>query len=111
MPYEGIHPFQLNAARLTDRQAIHLFNQPITIEISYDPADLGGIDPSALGLFWHDDERGVWMPVNIDHDYEHHRIVAQIGHFTNFALGNNDWENHKISNLDAVLIHMEPLDQ
>ncbi|WP_029215371.1 RHS repeat-associated core domain-containing protein [Kallotenue papyrolyticum] len=82
-------PFFLNAEDERG-QAVHRFDQPLTLRVRYSDEQVlvRGWDESALALFWFDDEgTQQWMPIPAQVDAERNEITAQVDHFSAFTIG------------------------
>ena len=75
-------------------QEIHRFSQgkQITVEVTYDPADLNGADPSKLALYYFDEQADRWDFAGIASfpDPAHNRLVARLEHLTRMRITSVD---------------------
>lgn len=69
---------------------IHRFNpgKQITVEVTIDPADLNGADPSKLALYYFDEQTGRWDFAGITSfpDPANNRLVARLEHLTRMRI-------------------------
>lgn len=103
LPYKGRQAFDFTALSAMNGNSIHQFNGPVDIEITYDP-DAIGVHPSALSLFWYNEEVGVWLPLPGMMDYQKNVFLTRTNHFSLYALGENAWESRKVPPLDAAQV-------
>jgi hypothetical protein len=75
-------------------QEIHHFNQgkQITVEVTFDPADLNGADPNKLALYYFDEQNDRWDFAGITSfpDPAHNRLVARLEHLTRMRITSVD---------------------
>lgn len=63
------------------------FDPPITLEYTYDPADIPeGVAEEDLVIAYYDKEAGEWVELPCTVDTETHTITASVEHFTTFAI-------------------------
>jgi len=63
------------------------FNPPITLEYTYDPADVPeGVAEENLVLAYYDEGTGEWVTLDCTVDTVNHTITASASHFTTFAI-------------------------
>ena len=62
------------------------FNIPATITISYDNADLNGIDESKIRLAWWDEANSVWVDMPCSVNQTDNIVTGQISHFSSYGL-------------------------
>ncbi len=103
LPYKGRQAFDFTALSALNGEPIHQFNGSVDIEITYDQ-DAIGIHPSALSLFWYNEEVGAWLPLPGLMDYQRNVFLTRATHFSLYALGENAWESRKIPPLDAAQV-------
>lgn len=64
-----------------------VFDPPLQITVSYDPARLNGVDPADLVLYYFNESTEKWVPISVtSRDSVNHTITASLSHFTDFAL-------------------------
>jgi len=64
-----------------------VFDPPITLECRCDLSDIyAGVDEEYLVFAYYDEELGVWVECPGTYDWETHRLIVSIYHFTCFAL-------------------------
>jgi len=103
LPRNGKSAFELIAKGTKSQNQIHQFNQPLEIEITYDP-DTIGIDPSVLDLFYFDETVGTWLPLPSQIDTENHILRAWTTHFSLFSQGANSFSSYAMPPLDAAQV-------
>lgn len=84
------HSFTLTAWQAGQVQRNFEFIQPIVLEIRYLDEDIRGLQEDELQLYYYAEETATWATDGIaivGRDPEQNRIVVQIGHLTEFALG------------------------
>jgi hypothetical protein len=62
------------------------FDQEVTVTISYQDADLTGIEPSTLTLAWYDESNGQWVDLGGVVDVVNKTVTAKAWHFTQYTL-------------------------
>ena len=62
------------------------FLKPVTVSISYQDADLTGIDPKSLTMSWYDTSTGKWIAVNCTVDAVNKIVKAVVSHFTQYTI-------------------------
>lgn len=66
------------------------FKRQVWFTLSYRGADLTGVDEGKLGIFYYNDDTGVWEPiVGSIVDKVHQRVSAPLWHFSKYAIGSN----------------------
>jgi hypothetical protein len=80
--------FEITAA--AGGQELHHFAgaQPLRLEISYQPEDLNGADPSKLALYYYDEQLGAWSFAGIrtDPDPAKGRVIAHLSHLSRYRV-------------------------
>ncbi len=56
-------PFEILAVGQKSGQEVHKFDQPLTIEVSYDKNELYGQNEAWLRLYYYNDDQSVWLPL------------------------------------------------
>jgi len=72
--------------RWADFGADGWFKKPVKITITYDDADLSGIDPNTLTISWYDEATDEWIDVASEIDAKKNKIVAWVWHFTQYSI-------------------------
>jgi hypothetical protein len=72
--------------RRADFGADGWFKRPVKITITYDDADLSGIDPNTLAISWYDEATGEWIDVASEIDAKKNKITAWVWHFTQYSI-------------------------
>lgn len=62
------------------------FTNPVTLEFVYDPAQLGGINPSTLNISYFSATLSKWVSLVSSVNTTTHKVAAQTTHFTLFAI-------------------------
>jgi hypothetical protein len=62
------------------------FEKEVTVTISYNNADLTGIDPLNLTLAWYDETSGEWIDLGGKVDLKKKTVSAKAWHFTKYTL-------------------------
>ncbi len=62
------------------------FDQEVTVTISYQDADLTGIDLTKLTLAWHDESTGQWIDLGGTVDVLKKTVTAKTKHFTQYTI-------------------------
>ncbi len=62
------------------------FDQQVTVTISYENADLSGIDPNKLTLAWFDEHTQQWVDLGGVVDLVKKTVTAKAWHFTQYTL-------------------------
>lgn len=62
------------------------FDQQVTVTISYQDADLTGVDPTKLTLAWYDERAGQWIDLGGVVDLVKKTVTAKTWHFTQYTL-------------------------
>jgi RHS repeat-associated protein/uncharacterized repeat protein (TIGR01451 family) len=80
--------FSLHATDTLAR-SIHEFTAPITVTVQYSPELLSAwnIAEHDLTLMWFDPEANLWVPIPSFVDPIQQQVIAQVNHFSDFALG------------------------
>lgn len=83
----GLFRFSLNAVN-ANGGAVTTFNAPLTLEVSYQDADVvqAGGSEEGLSLAFYDERLEHWVLLASTVDPINNRVTAPVGHFTNFAL-------------------------
>lgn len=83
----GLFRFSLNAVN-ANGGAVTTFNAPLTLEVSYQDADVvqAGGNEEGLSLAFYDERLERWVLLASTVDPINNRVTAPVGHFTNFAL-------------------------
>lgn len=68
-----------------------VFQEPALLKVRFVP-DREDIDPGRLVLAWLDEETGQWLPVPAALDLATGYLVAEVQHFTRFAVLARQWE-------------------
>ena len=65
-----------------------VFNQPVTLELSFHDADLQGTDPNVLYMSYYDETTGTWEDLGGTVDVAGHRVFfsGQLPHFSLYGL-------------------------
>lgn len=82
--------FTLTAWQADLPQRHFTFIQPIVLEIRYLDEEVEGLEEDELLLYYYDEEATTWSTTGItviERDPEQNRIVVQLEHLTEFALG------------------------
>ena len=68
------------------------FNSGTTAELtlSYKSADLGGLDPNALGMFYYNEPLDVWDAVTSQPEPAAETVVGELTHFSQYAVGSEE---------------------
>jgi hypothetical protein len=66
------------------------FDKSVTINLSYDPAQLGGNSESSLTISYYDASSGKWVAVPSTIDTTNKIITATVNHFTQFGVFSNE---------------------
>ncbi len=80
--------FDLTAINNETNQLVHQFSpqHPILLQLSYDPADLAGLDPNTLTIAFYDPATRAWPSLPTTVDALHHLLIATTTHFTLFQI-------------------------
>jgi hypothetical protein len=62
------------------------FGVPVTVTMSYRGANLAGIDESTIRIGWFNQRSGAFEDVECQVDFERQVVVAQLNHFSAYAL-------------------------
>jgi hypothetical protein len=81
----GLDFFALDAFQ-PDGTSKEQFDKPWTLEIKYDPADLGGQDEGGLRCLYLDEADDQWKPVASSVDAAADTLRCEADHFTDFAV-------------------------
>jgi hypothetical protein len=77
------------------------FDENLTIEIQYDPAQLGSwLERNLLVVYWDTDEQD-WLPLPTIVDDVEHVILAETNHFTDFGLADAPDVQSYLPNLEG----------
>lgn len=71
----------------------------VTLSLTYNPADVAGLDPSKLVIARYDDAASAWVPLPSISDPGNRRVVAQTNHFSTFQLMQIDPAGNDLSNV------------
>ena len=89
----GLQPagltFVLEAYQNGQYQAGFVFQQPVTLTITYTEAQIDGLDEDKLELYYYDSSTQTWKNNGIqivERDTENNRLVATISHLTPFGM-------------------------
>ncbi len=63
-----------------------VFNKPVKITISYEDADLEGVDEDSISVYWWNPERSCWERIESKVDKNQKKVSAEIWHFSRYAL-------------------------
>lgn len=90
----GKHAFRLTAYRNGNELSTITFQKPILLVIDYSDLDFAGFNDGLLDLYFYDDGTGEWSDDGLtvlSRDPVNNRIVVEITHFTQFALGVSEY--------------------
>ncbi len=62
------------------------FNNPVEVRLSYKDADLNGIDPANLAIWYYNEDLDVWELVPSTVDTSRKRVIGYLNHFSRYAL-------------------------
>ncbi len=62
------------------------FKKPVTITISFEDADLSGIDPAELSISWFDEDAQEWVDLGGEVDFRKKTVTVEVWHFTQYSL-------------------------
>ena len=62
------------------------FDQPVTLQLSYDPAELGSLDPATLRIAYFDAAARSWVALDTTVDQANTLLTARVAHFTLFQV-------------------------
>jgi hypothetical protein len=63
------------------------FNAAVSLEITYNPSSIpSGINPSSLQITYYDTTQNAWVTIPSTINTDHNYILAQISHFTSYAV-------------------------
>jgi len=62
------------------------FDQPVTLQLSYDPAELGSLDPTTLRIAYFDAAARSWVALDTTVDRANTLLTARVAHFTLFQV-------------------------
>ena len=84
----GLGTFFLDATDATGN-AVHKFDQPLTISVRYTPQQLLalGISEADVTIFWYDEEHQRWTPQPTTIDEKTHIASTVVDHFTAYDIG------------------------
>jgi hypothetical protein len=71
----------------SDGNPVTTFDQPVTITINYDVADLNGMSEDSLLIYWYNTETSAWeavVPSVVDK--VNHTVTIQVNHFSQFGI-------------------------
>jgi hypothetical protein len=63
------------------------FNVPVTMELSYEDADLSGIDENDLKIYYYNEDTEVWELIGDDVDTVEKTVTGHTDHFSRYAIG------------------------
>jgi len=69
-----------------DGEYVRQFSAPISLTFEYDAADLGGLDPADLLIYYWDEDLEAWVALPTTWDPETGTVTAVTDHLTMFAL-------------------------
>lgn len=78
--------YNYTCLNLVTNTVVTLFNETVTISITYDPAQLGNIPVMRLSLYYYDPVVGTWVLVPSVVDTVNHVITANVNHFSEFQV-------------------------
>jgi murein DD-endopeptidase MepM/ murein hydrolase activator NlpD len=61
-------------------QPVTSFDPPLAITLSFDPAQLNGVDPATLGIYFRRDSASEWLPLPTQIDQSRHLALAYADH-------------------------------
>ena len=69
-------------------QAVHTFDQPLTLSMRYTPEQLEatGLSEADLSIFWFHPDAQRWVPVQSQIDPDKRTVTAQVDHFSAYTL-------------------------
>lgn len=66
------------------------FNNPVRLTLSYNGADLSGVDEENLRIWYDDEPQNAWELIGGQVDPEERQVEAYINHFSKYALAEED---------------------
>jgi hypothetical protein len=88
---EVLQPFSLHVLNSKGGKLLHAqFDSDLEIQVSYDPETLGTFQEDLLDIAYFDEETEEWLPLKATLDKEQHTLLAEVDHFTTFALTSVD---------------------
>lgn len=81
-----VKEFELNATDIASGSSVTQFNKPLQISIKNYPAELAGLNPDSLRLYYLDEKSHQWIPLpGNQYDKKTGILTATTTHFTNFG--------------------------
>jgi RHS repeat-associated protein len=96
-------PFEIAAFEQDSGLAVNQFQQPITIEVSYDEGKWGRREGSLL-LYYYDETEGYWRSLPTTVDGEANLLRAESDHLTVFDVNAEDWQAARLPDLSAFQV-------
>jgi len=83
----GVGTFFLDATD-TQGNAVHQFDQLLTLSVAYTPEQLlaRGLNEATLAIYWFDDQQDAWIALPTGVDAATHTAHAQVNHFSPYDL-------------------------
>jgi hypothetical protein len=69
-----------------EEEIITQFNDTVVLTLSYNPAELGGLDEQDLVIYYYDDVLASWSSIPSIVDAENHVVTGYTDHFTKFGI-------------------------
>ena len=66
------------------------FNNPVRLTLSYNEADVSGVQEENLRIWYYDESQDDWELIGGQVDTEERQVEAYIGHFSKYALAEED---------------------
>ncbi|MFQ5674310.1 MAG: hypothetical protein ACE5G1_00310 [bacterium] len=63
------------------------FNEPVRIELSYQDADLNGINEDDLKIYYYHEDTGIWEVIGDEVHKDKKTVVGYTTHFSRYAIG------------------------
>ena len=63
-----------------------VFDEPVTVTMSYRDADMSGVTESSIRLAWLDQRSGKWQDMNCEVDFINKTVTGRLSHFSAYGL-------------------------
>ncbi|WP_427337855.1 S8 family serine peptidase [Caloranaerobacter sp. DY30410] len=68
------------------KSSVERFNKPVKVKFKYDESKLNGVDEELLGVYTLNEETGKWEYVGGKVDKDNNVVIAELKHFSKYAL-------------------------
>jgi RHS repeat-associated protein len=99
------NPIEIIAAGETSGENVTHFNRPVTLTVSYDPAQIFDWSETDLQLFYYNQDVHDWYPLETTVDTETHTMTAMTDHLTVYDYKAASWQAYTLPSVDAFKVN------